>query len=288
MKIPFVFSFLILASGVAFGSEPSPIIDEALLALKPAIYNLDRKIYVYHYAHLSDDPRKAVSADSSEAKDHFKNWVQYFWDRGQDEKIKGYVHGYYAALDPVKTRSYSWDGAALFMNRVELTEKVRVLDLTKTGKVSERFATFLQTQGCSAVDYPSLLQKKGGKACRDIQLEILKKANVDVLRYGYSNLVLSECLDEGRELSDETAFVILRTENIAESDVRIFSGTNEHLDMDNREERSILESIIYSFHPDPESSSLGLKVRPVSPAKVKAYKAAHLYSCRNLQTKTKR
>jgi hypothetical protein len=292
MKRSYLILLLVTALGAfAQASEESEVLDAAMNDLKPAISYLDRSIYVFHYARLSEDPKKVFSNQDPEVKDHFQNWVNYFWDRSQDETIKGYVHGYYAALNPVKTRSYGGEGPAMFLNRVELTRQIRVLDLLKThGDVSQIVLTYLQSRGCTSsvpgtMIYQNILQKFGGKACRDFQLALLERAQVDVIRYGYSYDEIKDCLvGHAREMSDEAAFIILKTDHIPAQSVRTYNGLADQDDLDQGAERTILQTILsenWASHPRLAISSSKARA---SAEEVRAYKAAHLLTCRNLQT----
>jgi len=211
--------------------------------IKKHVHETNHAVHTYHFVKKSEvqaDPKKPLDLNEPKVKSHLKDWSAYFWNLNQPVDTS-HIKGFYAATDPVASRTFGGDDWALW--RVILPKGHRVFDLRaftepdyKKNYFSKELKALLKQAGCEADKFHYLFQRVVSETCHRISNKVLEQLGVESMLYGWVGAHFGEDEDRG-----QGAFIILKTDRIENEQVAIFSADSNDTDGLNEERKMIQE-----------------------------------------------
>ncbi|MDR3606425.1 MAG: hypothetical protein P4M08_03480 [Oligoflexia bacterium] len=250
--------------------------------------------YVYHYAGGSTFGGKAVDLKDPGVQNDLKLLGDQYLDPAPGPSQVTNMPGFYAALNPEASRGYTGTGKDFLLDRVELPQGLKILDISAPTGLPQNVSDYLGRNQCGVQLPPFPLNGvfwvESSPRCRAMATRILKDLGIDAVMYNFSSESLVGCSQP------PAAVIIIRPDHIPAANVEHFASTRRD-DRSGREEQRILNRI---FRQDGASGVDGIPassgffsgppllfpgVGVASDAEANAYKAQHLLGCGGLVAK---
>ncbi|MDR3606424.1 MAG: hypothetical protein P4M08_03475 [Oligoflexia bacterium] len=271
---------LLVAISLPVGARADEFHDLVAQLESSNVVTTTRAFYTYHYATAGAFRLPAIDLNNPAVRQDLKLWSQEYL---QNPPVnQAFMLGFYAAIDPERTRDYAGKGSDFLLDRVEIPAGFKMLSiLQEEFPEPARWEAYLEANGCSAQRLKGLfwMQEPGELPnCRAIGARMAKALGVDAIQYGYPLDELKGCAGtKSSALRDSFALIIIRPDHIPKSAISQF-GASVRPDADGLKEQRILNELFHLDHI--------LRVFPdvdyASEAEVNEYKAAHLLGCENL------